>query len=102
MEAEAFRGISVCYRTDCQQRWWVMWLGAGPVETQLVPVFGEELARVNMATWKLPEHLDVGMYWQISISKRQYEEHGAGGSHRILSMLVALFRTRSSIDRRNN
>jgi hypothetical protein len=97
MEVEAFRGVSMCYRSDCLQRWWVMWLHAGDVESQLVPVFGVDLARANMATWKLPMSLSCGKYWQLSLSRRVYDEHHAGGSVRLLNALVELFRARGHL-----
>ena len=97
MEAEAYRGILTCYRRDCLQHWWVMWLDAGAVEPQLAAVFGEEHARINMVVWRLPNTLLVGAYWQLRLSRNVYEEHRSSGSPRLLSALVELFRSRSSL-----
>lgn len=97
VEAEAFRVISTCYRRDCAQHWWVMWLDAGDVQPQLVPVFGAELARLNMAVWSLPARLDAGAYWQLSLTRRMYEAHRSSGSRRLLGALVELFRTGNAL-----
>jgi hypothetical protein len=89
IEAESFRALIVCYRRDCGQHFWVMWLLSGPVEPQLAAVF-DELAPELMKTWKLPPSIDAPKLWQLSLSRNEYDAHRYGGSRRMLKAFLDL------------
>jgi hypothetical protein len=87
---EQFRAFPVCGSRSCRQRWWAMILHQGAVEPQLAAVFGEEIAPDLMQQWKLPNTVRQQLFWHISISQTQYEEHGRSGSRSLLKFLASL------------
>jgi hypothetical protein len=97
IEAEELRGIAHCHGASCEQRWWVMRLRAGDVEPQLAIVFSYELAKEIVSMWKLPARLTSPKYWQISLTKNQLTENNGRGSHRLLSMLIQVLRSRITL-----
>lgn len=93
---ESFRGFPVCGRRECRQRWWAMILHPGEVEPQLRQVFGEQLAPQLIAKWCLPLEVRQQLFWQLSISNAQYEEHGRAGSRSLLRFLSSLVPLKAS------
>ena len=92
-------GISVCTRAHsvfarnpCSKRWWAMALSAGAVQPQLAAVFSEDLAGQIMTLYQLPASLAQPMWWQLDLSREQYETHGRAGSRHLLRALVSLIR----------
>jgi hypothetical protein len=86
---EQFRAFPVCGNRGCRQRWWAMILHAGEVEPQLRAVFGE-VAPSLMVQWQLPATIRQQLFWHISISQSQYDQHGRAGSRSLLKFLGSL------------
>jgi hypothetical protein len=94
---ESLRAIRECYNQRCRQHWYVIWLGAGPVEPQLATIFGEDLAREQMALWQLPERLMQPMFWQLALTRNQFDEHGALSSRSLLAAINRFVRQRIAL-----
>jgi hypothetical protein len=89
-DLEVFRGMPECKARGCGQRWWAMLLLPGVVAPQLVRVFGDEVTPEIMRAWKLPIEVRQPLYWQIQISRAEYDQHGRAGSGPLLRFLGSL------------
>jgi hypothetical protein len=98
----SLRALPECYNQRCHQRWYAIYLNAGPVEPQLATIFGEDLARSLVALWQLPPTLDRRMYWQLALSARQVQEHGGAGARRLFAAIARFVRIRLALAARES
>jgi len=93
----SLEAVHECVSRRCRQHWYAIYLGAGPVESQLVPIFGEELARENMRLWELPPTLRTPKFWQLALTRNQFQEHGSLSSRSLFAAINRFVRTKIAL-----
>lgn len=82
--------MAQCWSTQCNRYWWSMLLRAGDVDVQLYPVFGPELTETLMRTFAPPPRLVTAKFWQVRLTRKQFDAYGTMGSAQLLQELAGL------------
>ena len=89
--------VHECVNQRCRQHWYAIYLRAGAVEPQLIPIFSAAIARENMRLWQLPATLREPMFWQLALSRNQFAAHGALSSRGLLAAVNRFVRQRITL-----